>query len=87
MSAPLNVYELLVDRLGEDAAFKVCEEFGGMTLNIPSKAHKTHRVRVLVDRHKNIIDSDSKRRAFVKIFSKELELSASVIYKIIKEKK
>lgn len=87
MSAPLNIYELLVDRLGEDAAFKVCEEFGGMTLNIPGKAHKTHRVRVLVDRHKNIIDSDSKRRAFVKIFSKELELSASVIYKIIKEKK
>ena len=87
MSAPLNIYELLVDRLGEDAAFKVCEEFGGMTLNIPIKAHKTHRVRVLVDRHKNIIDSDSKRRAFVKIFSKELELSASVIYKIIKEKK
>lgn len=87
MSAPLNVYELLVDKLGEDSAFKLCEEFGGLTLNIPTKAHKTYRVRILVDRHIKIIDSDEKRRAFVKIFSKELDLSASVIYKIIKEKK
>lgn len=87
MSAPLNIYELLVDKLGEDLAFKLCEEFGGLTLDIPKKAHKTHRVRVLVDRHIEIIDSDEKRRAFVKIFSKELNLSSSVIYKIIKENK
>lgn len=80
-----NVYDLLVDKLGENIAFEVCEKLGGMDLTIPTKAHKTYRIRALVNKHKEILKDRNKRNKFVNIFSKEMDISKSVIYKILKD--
>ncbi len=80
-----KVYELLVDNIGEEKAFELCEKLGGIDLTIPTKAHKTYRVRVLACRHKELLKDENKKRNFVKKFSKGLELSKSAIYKILKE--
>lgn len=85
MSLNLNVYELLVDNLGEATAFEICEKLGGIELTIPTKAHKTFRVRKLVERHGDVLECEKKRIVFVKTFARELEISRSAIYKIIKE--
>ena len=76
-----NVYELLVSNIGEEKAFELCEKLGGIDLTIPTKAHKTYRVRVLVNKHKEILKDENKKNKFVK----ELKISKSVIYKILKE--
>jgi len=86
MSVPITVYEILVHNLGEDVAFEMCEKLGGMDLTIPTKAHKTYRVRTLVERHREVFKDEKKRNKFVKLFSERLEISKSVIYKIIREK-
>ncbi|MFW2578457.1 hypothetical protein [Aliarcobacter butzleri] len=80
-----NIYELLVSNIGEEKAFELCEKLGGIDLTIPTKAHKTYRVRVLVNKHKEILKDENKKNRFVKMFSKELKISKSVIYKILKE--
>lgn len=85
MSCNFNVYELLVANIGEEKAFELCEKLGGIDLTIPTKAHKTYRIRVLATRHKEILKDESKKRNFVKKFSKGLDISKSVIYKILKE--
>jgi len=85
MSANFNVYELLVANIGEEKAFELCEKLGGMDLTIPTKAHKTFRIRTLVLKHRAVLKDEKKKKNFVKLFSKELELSKSVIYKILKE--
>lgn len=81
-----NVYELLVENIGEEKAFELCEKLGGIDLTIPTKAHKTYRVRVLSNKYKEILKKDeNKRNRFVNMFAKELEISKSIIYKILKE--
>lgn len=85
MSCNFNVYELLVANIGEEKAFELCEKLGGIDLTIPTKAHKTYRIRVLAAKHKEILKDESKKRNFVKKFSKGLDISKSVIYKILKE--
>lgn len=80
-----NVYELLVANIGEEKAFELCEKLGGVDLTIPTKAHKTYRIRQLASRHKEILKDENKKRNFVKKFSQGLEVSKSAIYKILKE--
>lgn len=80
-----KVYELLVANIGEEKAFELCDKLGGIDLTVPTKAHKTYRIRVLACRHKEILKDDNKKRNFVKKFSKGLDISKSAIYKILKE--
>lgn len=85
MSIRINTYELLVDQLGEETAFKVCELFGGVDLKIPKKAHKTYRIKELVKSHLDFLQIEDKKTKFVKFFSQEMEVSQRVIYKIIQD--
>lgn len=85
MSANFNVYELLVANIGEEKAFELCEKLGGIDLTIPTKAHKTYRIRTLAIKHRAMLKDESKKKNFVKMFSQELQISKSVIYKILKE--
>ncbi|RXJ93332.1 hypothetical protein CRV00_11820 [Malaciobacter molluscorum] len=85
MSIRVNTYELLVEELGEETAFKVCEVFGGIDIKIPKKAHKTFRIKEIVKRHINLLQQKDKKCKFVKLFSQELELSPRAIYKIIQD--
>ncbi|RXJ53766.1 hypothetical protein [Candidatus Marinarcus aquaticus] len=85
MSIRINTYELLVQELGEELAFKVCDSFSGIELKIPKKAHKTYRIKEMVRRHLKLLQIEDKKTRFVKFFSTEMQLSRRVIYKIIQE--
>lgn len=85
MNIRINTYELLVDQLGEETAFKVCELFGGVDLKIPKKAHRTYRIKELVKTHLVFLQIEDKKSRFVKFFSQEMEVSKRVIYKIIQD--
>ncbi|WP_321312787.1 hypothetical protein [Halarcobacter sp.] len=85
MCIRINTYELLVQELGEEIAFKVCECFSGIDLKIPKKAHKTYRIKEIVKRHLSLLQKEDKKTRFVKFFSEEMDLSKRVIYKIIQE--
>lgn len=85
MNIRINTYELLVDQLGEETAFKVCELFGGVDLKIPKKAHRTYRIKELVKTHLSFLQVEDKKSRFVKFFSQEMEVSKRVIYKIIQD--
>ena len=86
MSVTCNTYELLVDRLGEAGAYKLCEELGGTTINIPKKAHRTFRLRKLVFKALPHIKSDDKyRNKLVKRLSQLQGISKRSVYKIIQE--
>lgn len=85
MNIRINTYELLVDQLGEETAFKVCELFGGVDLKIPKKAHRTYRIKELVKTHLAFLQIEDKKSRFVKFFSQEMEVSKRVIYKIIQD--
>jgi len=86
MSTRCDTYSLLVDRLGEETAYKVCKELGGQTINIPSKAHKTHKIKKLAKKALPLFQEDEKKRVrFVKTFSRTFGVSREIIYKKIQE--
>jgi|GEM_PF-2218999 len=78
-------YSLLVEIIGEDKAFLLCESLGGTNLSIPSKVHKIYRVKSLYQRYKNYIDEEDKKKAFIRRFAKGLNLSSKTIYRILQD--
>jgi len=80
-------YSLLVETIGEEKAFILCEKLGGTKLSIPSKAHKIYRVKELYEKYQNYINEDDKKRAFIRKFAKGLNLSSKTIYRILQENK
>jgi len=82
-----DTYSLLVEAIGEDKAFILCEKLGGVRLIIPSKAHKIYRVKELYQKYKVYINEDDKKQAFIRRFAKGLNLSSKTIYRILKEER
>lgn len=86
MSARCDTYSLLVARLGEQAAYKLCEELGGTRIDIPLKAHKTHKIKSLAIKALPLFEEDEKKKArFVKIFTVTFSVSRETVYKIIQK--
>jgi len=78
-----DTYSLLVEIIGEDKAFLLCEKLGGTRLIIPNKAHKIYRVKELYQKYKVYINEDDKKRAFIRRFAKGLNLAPKTIYRIL----
>ena len=86
MSVRIDTYSLLVEQLGEEVAFNLCEKLGGQEIKIPKKAHKTHKVKSLAIRALPLFEEDEKKKTrFVKLFSLTFELSRETVYKIIQK--
>ena len=86
MSCILNTYDLLVSHLGEEQAYKLCETLGGTKIAIPKKAHKTYRIRRLVEKAMPLIKKDShKKSVLVKKLSQLQGITTDAVCKIIRE--
>ncbi len=86
MSVRIDTYTLLVSKVGEATAYKICEELGGTTLKIPKVAHRGYRVRQLIKRALPIIKNDTRKRAIlVKRLSKLQDFSEVGVRTIMRE--
>lgn len=86
MSIRCDTYSLLIDRLGEEEAFKLCEELGGARIQVPQKAHRVYRIRVLAGSALETFDKEATaRRKFVEKMMMEFLINERTIYKIIQE--
>lgn len=90
MSIRIDTYSLLVDKLGEATAYKICEELGGTELKIPKKAHKTHRAREIIKSALPLLEFSEnscprKKTIFVKKLAQQQKLAPNSIYKLIRE--
>lgn len=86
MSFTINTYELLVENIGEANAYLLCEKLGGVSIDVPKKAHRTYRIKRIIKKALPIIKKDEKARCrIVNRLAKFQEIDKSHIYKIIRE--
>ncbi len=86
MSVRIDTYSLLVDKFGEETAYKICEELGGTTIEIPKKQHKTFRARKLAEIFLPLLrEYPFIRTILVKRLKEEEEISECSVYRIIRE--
>lgn len=90
MNLKLDTYNLLVEKLGEPLAYRLCEELGGVELKVPKKAHKIFRANKIVQKAIPLIediekDNPKKKTFFIKKLAKQQGLTRNCIYKIIRK--
>ena len=86
MDYNVDTYALLIDAVGEKAAYKLCEKLGGLDLRIPNKKHKVFRTTYILNHaYIHIKDDRRNRTRIIKDLIKYQELAKSRVYEIFKQ--